>query len=1299
MIRLVFLRGNARPALERSAVATAQMLERRILLSANVLANHNDPGSTGEDLSETVLTPTTVGSTNSANSISTNFGRLFDTTLDGQVFAQPLAVANVNITRGSSLGIHNVLYVATMHDSLYAVDANTGAILWQDNFTQIANPRVTTIGSPVPTAGVTTIPGGVIGPNGTAENALVNSSDIGPELGILATPTIDPNTGIIYLVAVTQELRSGSTPTSTVSGADWHFVQRLWAVNDSSGAVAVTPSNIAAEPTSGGLVFADTILDPTSSGSNPSFSSYTGYKYVAGPYVKGTGDNGTNDSAPLDGWVTSSGDAGTPWRAASETPMAAGYIVFNSVLQMNRVATTLVNGEIYLGFASHGDDGPYYGWLLGYNASTLVNNVAWVSVPTYEPFSVVSGDDGSKDAQAGFWNAGATFTTDGTYLYMTTGNGAFNPDTSNFSSTFTSTDDGHTVELPLDDDYGDAVLKLQLDLNANQNNINISSGVINNPNGAYTPDSGYDTDGYGLKVVDFFTPSNVFEMNKNDEDLGSGGVLLIPTTGPGSATAPDGDPMLATAGKEGRLYLLDADNLGGYDTSYDVSNSANTGNTDPAPYDNVLGEFYYYQYLNPGTAANNQTYKGYDIPSYFDGEIYWGLGGGSTGSTYAPELGFSVSSLLFPTSVAKANRTSTYATPNFTTSNLFGGRGTTATISANGTSNAVIWNTVVTQSSTDSLMAYNTAGTTLFNSNWEISGQTSNTSDTLENGNSTATGIKFGVPTVFNGMVYVGTGGGSGSGGHIQGTITGYGLLSTQLTSTTFGAPTSLAAAAVTSTDIHLTWTGHSTLETEMEVDRSTDGVSWTTLAYLANGSTSYDDTVSAGSNYFYRVRAISGSSTTAFSETVISDGGASGDTYYLRINPSLNTQAQMFVNTPTSGTPTYTFTPSALASVVVDGDGGNDSLTVDYSSGSPVPSGGINFDGGTATNSLTVIADNSGDSFTLGVNTVIFGSNTINYANDQSLTITGGSGNDTVTQTAQPAASSVVFNGGTGSDTLNVNSGTYTFNSDPQGATLALSVFDNANVTFTAAASGSGVNLRSLTVLSIAPSATASLQTSSATADRLLLLLGSLSIGASHSTLDIGDNDLILHNGSVATLTSLLQKGYNSAAGFWNGSDGILSSAAASVASKNTAIGYELNNNGLGGLFFSTFDGQRVSTSDVLVKYTFAGDANLDGIVNASDFTLIDNGFNNALTGWRNGDFNYDGVVNGDDYTIIDNAFNSQTPTLPASVPQSVAATAASPVDVIAVRPAVEASAWYNCASPDIRRRGPHSIWLDLPF
>ncbi len=144
---------------------------------------------------------------------------------------------------------------------------------------------------------------------------------------------------------------------------------------------------------------------------------------------------------------------------------------------------------------------------------------------------------------------------------------------------------------------------------------------------------------------------------------------------------------------------------------------------------------------------------------------------------------------------------------------------------------------------------------------------------------------------------------------------------------------------------------------------------------------------------------------------------------------------------------------------------------------------------------------------------------------------------------------------------------------------------------------------------------------------------------------LDINDNTLIVHNTSTAAanaeLVQLTNQLHEGSAGNWHGSAGITSSVAATQT--NTAIGIELNDNGSGSTFFSTFAGQAVTNTDILLAYTYYGDANLDGVVNGSDYTLIDNGFNNGLTGWHNGDFNYDGVVNGDDYTLIDNAFNTQ--------------------------------------------------------
>jgi hypothetical protein len=152
--------------------------------------------------------------------------------------------------------------------------------------------------------------------------------------------------------------------------------------------------------------------------------------------------------------------------------------------------------------------------------------------------------------------------------------------------------------------------------------------------------------------------------------------------------------------------------------------------------------------------------------------------------------------------------------------------------------------------------------------------------------------------------------------------------------------------------------------------------------------------------------------------------------------------------------------------------------------------------------------------------------------------------------------------------------------------------------------------------------------------------------------TLDVTANDVDLQNGgpnALATITALVKQGFNN--GTWTGT-GITSSTAAADTSHLTAIGVILNNQSGMALYTSghQLDGfTPTAANDVLVKYTYYGDANLDGKVDGSDYSLIDNGYQmdktnpNALTGWYNGDFNYDGIVNGSDYTLIDNAFNSQ--------------------------------------------------------
>jgi hypothetical protein len=210
----------------------------------------------------------------------------------------------------------------------------------------------------------------------------------------------------------------------------------------------------------------------------------------------------------------------------------AGTISFDPHWHLNRPGLLLSQGVLYVAFGSHNDQGIYHGWLMAYDAASLRLLDAFNTSPDVPPPGF-GNDLNPYGNDAGIWMSGfgPAADADGN-IYFATGNGSFG---------------GR--------DYGCSVLKLHQD----------ERWIV-------PPGRGKPLLVPYLRVVDSYTPYNQRDLNKDDGDLGSGGVMLVPPQPragprPPLPKPPPSKPWLVACGKEGKIYLLDSGSLGGYGDS------------------------------------------------------------------------------------------------------------------------------------------------------------------------------------------------------------------------------------------------------------------------------------------------------------------------------------------------------------------------------------------------------------------------------------------------------------------------------------------------------------------------------------------------------------------------------------------------------------------------------------------------------------------------------------------------------------------------------------------------------------
>jgi uncharacterized lipoprotein YddW (UPF0748 family) len=326
-----------------------------------------------------------------------------------------------------------------------------------------------------------------------------------------------------------------------------------------------------------------------------------------------------------------------------------------------------------------------------------------------------------------------------------------------------------------------------------------------------------------------------------------------------------------------------------------------------------------------------------------------------------------------------------------------------------------------------------------------------------------------------------------------------------------------------------------------------------------------------------------------------------------------------------------FTYTIAGPSALTLDVASGSASVNV-VNRGSHVISAPIVF------NDPTNISVDVGSTLTF--------SGSLNNSSGRTLTKTGG---------GEWIISGLQTNGAAAA--LNVTQGKATLASNPGSAAasrMAINVSDGASLAMNSNQNITGLNLLGNSVATVGAGANKVIKT-----DNLTL--------SSLAKFDLNDNDAIVQATSLSRqsvldqVTAWIASARNNVAGRWRG-PGITSSIAAADTRGITGIAAILNDNGAGGMLYTSFDGQSVNINSILIKFTYVGDADLDGDIDAIDYGRIDAGYQGHLAGYRNGDFDFNGRIDADDYFFIDRAFAGQSTPLSsfasfAAVPEPAAA------------------------------------------